>query len=348
MYLNKYAPMIFVNEKTFLKYFILFSFAGLFLLLSLNIIVDPMSSFQTNIFKPLLESERTDKLQMLENFSSSPDILILGSSHVMKFNPKLIGNITNKTVFNFGVFSARTEDYYAILSFAVEDLNITPELIILGIDIEAFHDNLEIDARLIAEKRLYKKINNNYFYVSFQSVFKSINIWYFMDVLKVFKYSILGYPEKTYHFEDDGFLIYDKWERQKESGNFNLTFELEKSTPKVFYRFKDINKLDKTRKKYFEKFIKKAEENNISLIFFITTIHPETLNKLYEKTKYPDLYSELKNYLDELKLSYDFISYDFSTIENYNGCEECFYDAGHIDEKNVDLILKIWRDSDVI
>lgn len=313
----------------------------LILIFSANIIINPRSDFSTHIFKPLVKDDRKEKIDLLLEYKNPPEILIFGSSRSMKINPGVVNKLTNQSCFNAAVNSARTEDYYAILSYLASRKRL-PEKIILGIDIEALHDNLDMDYRLINEKRLYNQISKqNMFFENLKKIFKTLDQKYVIDDLKVIQYSLKGYPMPISHFEKNGFLIYDRWEMQMRENTFDLDSEIRKSVPSYILRFKNMTGLSEERKKYFENFLNIAKENNITVYIFITTIHDKGIFVLENKTLFKELRIETNEYLSETGKKYGFEFKDFSDTASYNGNQNGFFDVGHIDEENSMKIVKL-------
>src|SRR5690349_19786525 len=79
--------------------------------------------------------------------------LILGSSRSMKLRPELLREKTGLEFFNFAVENARAEDYLAIERW-VRQQTAPPNLLVVGLDIEALHDDDVPEEQLQANAEL--------------------------------------------------------------------------------------------------------------------------------------------------------------------------------------------------
>ncbi len=82
--------------------------------------VDPLGEFATS--KETSRKDVLDKLALIEDWDEVPDTLVLGSSVVMKYDPKDIERITGRTAFNGGVTGAMPSVFYAFAKY-VEELH---------------------------------------------------------------------------------------------------------------------------------------------------------------------------------------------------------------------------------
>lgn len=63
-----------------------------------------------------------------------PEVLVLGSSNVMRYDPKKLERELGKTAFNHGVYYGKAEDFLCTVRHYVEDLNYVPKLLVIGLD----------------------------------------------------------------------------------------------------------------------------------------------------------------------------------------------------------------------
>jgi hypothetical protein len=190
------------------------------------------------------------------------------------------------------------------------------------------------------ESRLYDKINEKSFLQklkgTIEKIIKTIDYDYMKDNIKVIYYSLNGYPEpKTYHL-DNGYLIYNIHERDRRNNNFDLQKRIDKTIPPYKKRFSKLHSILIERRNWFEEFLEITKEKDIELRIFITTIHPQGVEILRKEANLNESYMRTINFLDE----YDVIYWDFSTIETFEGDIDGFYDVGHIDEFNSNLVIE--------
>ena len=107
---------------------------------------DPLKPW---LFPTVVINSRTEKMRLFQTCRQAGEItgLVLGSSRAMKLRPADLDRDTGLRFFNFAVDSACAEDYLAIYRWAVAQ-GARPKLLVLGLDIEALHDNDPLDGRL--------------------------------------------------------------------------------------------------------------------------------------------------------------------------------------------------------
>lgn len=120
-----------------------------------NRAVDPLGEFASS--SETSRKDVLDKLALIEGWDRTPDTVILGSSVVMKWDPKDFQRITGRTAFNAGVTGAMPSVYYAFAKY-VEELHPKdmPNLVI-GLSHFSFHSGQ--DAFLQQDERLKRQIS---------------------------------------------------------------------------------------------------------------------------------------------------------------------------------------------
>ncbi|PYQ49483.1 MAG: hypothetical protein DMF59_13490 [Acidobacteria bacterium] len=133
----------------FTRAFLTLAGFGLLAVAALNFFINPMEYYPPRLVPPAVWDAREIKTRMLGEAQPKPRVLILGSSRAMKIDPAVVTRITGLPTFNVSVESAMTEDDYALLRYAVEQKGITPQMVLIGIDIESFHNHKAADGRLL-------------------------------------------------------------------------------------------------------------------------------------------------------------------------------------------------------
>ncbi|TLS36661.1 hypothetical protein [Pseudalkalibacillus caeni] len=305
--------------------------------MALNYFVNPLGKYASRELPSLVWTGRADKANLLQKYNNNPDVLVLGSSRTMKINPNYIEEKTDLNAFNAGVNSARAEDYYVMLKYALEDLDVKPEYVILGIDLEGFHNNAPLDDRLIYNQRfaryLHPEDRENKL-----SMLKSL-ISYDQTVAtgRSLSFAMTEYPTKKAAYDNDGYLHYPKKEKQIKEGKFKA--DIDSYIKKYKGRFNNFTAIDEGRKDYLNDFLTLAEENDIQVIGFITTLHDDVLAELRKTRDYDERKAELTDFLNKMKQEHTNFTYnDFDEVKKYAGYEEAFYDGAHIREENADKI----------
>lgn len=307
----------------------------LLFLIALNVFIDPRGIFGTNKYPVIVATARIEKQLHLESMNPRPKILILGSSHCMRFSPEVVEDATGLRTFNLSVNSGKIEDFLALLSYAIEDQKITPEMVILGVDPRTFCsiEDEGFDKRLISNMTLMNHVPLNYIkrlQKKLSLYLGTLNLNYIKDVKKSIKMS--GQHKLTltnYTFEADGFLA---WEED---------FNQEGFFPNNSHESKAlITGFSSEREEYFDIFLSICKAHNISLKIVITPYSPDYISYFDQLDgSYSRFNSMLVEFLESRNTDNYFELYDFSRIENYSGVNE-FMGIAHPSIYNSTLMLK--------
>lgn len=312
--------------------------------MTLNYFVNPLGKYASRELPTLVWTGREDKANLLEQYQNNPEVLILGSSRTMKLDPAYIEEKTNLDTFNAGVNSARTEDYYVMLKYAVEELNVKPKYVILGIDVEGFHNNAPPDDRLVYNQKFAKYLYEDDKESTFSMLKSLITYDQTAASARSLMFAMTEYPTKETAYDKNGFLHYVKKEEEIKKGEFQA--DIDSYVIKYKNRFNNFTEIDKGRKNYFDHFLAFAEENEIEVIGFITTLHNDVLEELQKTRNYDERKKELLAFLDLMKDKHSNFSYnDFDTVDKYNGSLAAFYDGAHIREENANkLAMRLMKE----
>jgi hypothetical protein len=306
---------------------------------TLNFGVNPMSLYPTRLFPAVLMNSRADKIALLRQLQheiNKPKALIIGSSRVMKIEPSDIKKVTGYPAFNAAVDSAMAEDYYALVRFAEEKANLDLRMVILGLDVEAFHNARLEDDRVLAVPALRGYLGVSGFghdWKAFTELFERQQTSLSLHSLRAVA---THRSAVNSHFESDGYLRYDKWERDRQGGSFDLQANIKDSINEYGPRFRNFSQLSAERLNYLERTIRYCFEHGIAIIMFVTPLHPDVIASL---PNYEPRHRELQAQVGRLCAKYSVPLLDYSDIAAFGGNPRYFYDGGHVDERNSHLIV---------
>lgn len=313
----------------------------LVLIAAANFLVNPLDLYPPHLFEPAVRSSRVTKVRLIRDAGEiRPEAIVLGSSRSMQVAPATITRLTGLRAFNFANDSALAEDYYAALRFLVEDARITPRLLIIGVDVEAFHNRVAPDERLLAIPALSK-------YLQYGEAARAQ-----VDLLRrlvsrqqtqatarsVVRASLRR--DRTpvlWHFEEDGYLRYDDLERERADGRFSLDRHIQDSVVEYLSRFAGFSALSDRRKAYFTATLEYARSRRIPTIIFLTPLHPTLIHALQPRD-YDSRAREASAFLTEAARASGATYVDLSTIDRFGGNPHAFWDGGHMDPVNMDLM----------
>lgn len=314
---------------------------GLVLLyLGIALMIDPRRDFGTDLFPAVSLDSRRDKIRLFEEYNRRGAVegIVLGSSRSMKLACSELDAITGSRWFNFSVDSARAEDYLAIYRWArARDPRLGTLLI--GLDVEALHDNLEMDDRLKANQVLMSALDGNRpsayrRTTDFLGLMKTVfSRYYAQDVLRSLRAALRPAPALM-AFDKDGLLHYGLWEGERSAGRFQLTKHLEESHEEYRLRFVRMQGLSARRKNQIETLIMEAQRDRVRVVLWMTPLHPDLAAFLDRETRYAKLLDETRIFAERVRVEFGIPVLDLSTPAAFQGTDSGWYDGGHMDEGN--------------
>jgi hypothetical protein len=301
-------------------------------------------------FPTVVINSRTEKLRLFRAYRQGGEItgLVLGSSRAMKLDPPDLDRGTGLRFFNFAVDSACAEDYLAIYRWAVAQ-GARPKMLLIGLDVEALHDNETLDPRLETNRPLVAALGADGAplpgrwerFRRWATLWKStLTLDYWRDTRRSFKARF--HPpqaEKVFsRLEPDSNLRYPKWEWDRANGHFDTQQQIAASCPEYLERFTGMKALSPRRQALLEKLITEARAQGVEVKIWITTLHPVVVERLEQKTRYDELLQATRLYLQDLERHYGIAGFDFSSPELFGASLTGWYDGAHLDESNLALL----------
>lgn len=322
----------------FCRSFCVFGAAGLALIATLNFVVNPLRRYPPRLFPSALWDVRSIKTSLLRARQPKPEILILGSSRSMKIDPVLVERLSGLRAFNASVESAMAEDDYAMLRYAVEDAGIQPRIVLIGIDVEALHDQRKISDNPTPHPELDK-----YLGLDRSSIGRDAAALLTADQTSYSLQSIrqtLAHdaPSSRTRFDDNGYLHYVKWEAERASGHYDYESKFRKSVGEYQGRFGQYKSVSKPRLRYLKAAIDYCHARHIGVRLFITPLSPRLAEHL-RPYGYFDRSREVARDVATLLQPGDGF-HDFSDVASFGGSADHFYDGAHMDEQNAALLTE--------
>ena len=319
----------------FIKIFTLSFLAFSITILVINIYVDPRGVFGTGKYPVLVATARAEKAALLESFNPRPQVLIMGSSHTMRYSPEIVYNLLGLRTFNLSVNAGKIEDFVALLRYSIDELKIRPKMIILGMCQRTLCllENEDFDKRLTSNAVLMKYVPLNPLIKLWRNIViygETLNWNYLKDVKRSIAFSKTKSGLVKYLFHSDGFL--------SKEGSFNKKGTFSKM--EVFRKDCDVTGFSEERIKYFKIFRDICKKNNITLKIVIEPYAPEYIQQvnLFDGS-YTRLNQQLLDLLRTLNVDNDYEIYDFSDIDKFGGVDE-FMGYAHPSIRNSSLILQ--------
>jgi hypothetical protein len=300
-----------------------------------NVVVDPFARFGTGLVEPVVRSSRRDKTELATQRPAPDQVVILGSSRAMSADPEFVRQRTGKRAFNAAVNSARTEDYLAMLRFVLQH-GWAPHIVVLGLDIEAFHNGRGFDDEFLAVSELNRHID-----VPLRTRVPEVPLGQQESVssLLALQHAIFRRPPAATSYRSDGFLVYDQAERQLAAGTFDLEGTLASSAREYVARFGGYSALSAPRVGYFRELLALCQTRGIQLLVFVTVLHPSVVEALSAGSSYAARRMEVLDLLKGEERRGGLRFFDASSLRSFDGDPALFYDGTHPRATNVSRIL---------
>ena len=356
------------TEKRFVLIFTGTLLLGLASVALLNIYINPWQNYGRKGSISLYNARlaKTEYLKTLPR-DSLPQVVFLGSSNVMRYKPSTIEKLIGKKAFNFGVYWGRMDDFLCIASFLVNDLQLKPELLIIGLDTwalkegESDHpvfpgvrrrllnapDLVKYDPDISPIPLFWSKIIDLF---SFQQT--SISLNKFLHGAKRVPIRALTdnspfNPDGTRESYGDPFGKLPNIREAVDEGDYDIEPYLEKIyNTGVVERFPTFanyafDSFWDRRIKYLHQLVELCQRKNIKIIFVLDPVHPIFWKVITENTPHLRHLQNLLNMLADLKREYPVIlgTVNASRIQYFGGTRQGFYDEIHPSTVNCDLIL---------
>jgi hypothetical protein len=317
--------------------------------LALNVIADPYGSVGTHFFPTVTTSDRTVKADRIEALEQPPELVVLGSSRSMRYEPEYLEEKTGLSAFNAGVNGiGGTADAWAMTQFIHDTWpEADPEYLWL-LDVESFVP-FEVGARTANEPRMAQ-------YVGQASIGKGPKefaqaLWQNRSTLFSLDTAydstrLLLYREEAKNSQSkyqkqilaDGVLKPRKWSEK----------EWNRRWPNSIERYSNLHKnvfkeLDPTAQEYFQKTVAFMNEQGKTPVIALTPVNPK-LRKILAPLGWTERYDEALAYLESLQGEYDFVLLDMTDPRVFDYDKQEWYDGVHMTAVNtrpaIDHILE--------
>jgi len=317
--------------------------------LALNVIADPYGSVGTHLFPTVTTSDRTVKADRIEALKQAPQLVVLGSSRSMRYEPAYLQKLTGLRTFNAGVNGiGGTADAWAMTQFIHEVFPDSHPAYLWMVDVESFVP-FEVQARTANEPRLAKFVGaataGKGPVELAKAIWQNRSTEFSLDTAKD-SLRLLIYRKKAKNSQSkyqkqilaDGVLKQRLWSKKEWSRRY----------PNSVRRYSDLyknvyHKLDPESEAYFEKTLAFMNAQGATPVLAITPINPK-LAKILNPLGRTQRHQQVLDYIESLQGKYHFKLVDLTDPSVFGFDPKQFYDGMHMTtintEKAIDYILK--------
>ena len=317
--------------------------------LALNVVADPYGSLGTHFFPTVTTTDRTVKANRIEALKHGPELVVLGSSRSMRYEPSYLEEKTGLRTFNAGINGiGGTADAWAMTQFIHEVWPDSHPNYLWLVDVESFVP-FEIQARTAAEPRLAKYVNaatagkgpvelgraiwqNRTTLFSLATAKDSLRVMLFRKKAK----------KKRSRFERqllaDGVLKERYWSKKEWSIRFPHSVVRYSNLYKNVYKKMDVNS-----EEYFEKTLAFMNDQGATPLIVLSPINPK-LREVLGPLGWDERHTQVVAYIESLQGEYDFKFVDLTDPTVFGFNPKQWYDGVHMTTVNtrpaIDYILE--------
>jgi len=316
---------------------------------TLNTLADPYGMIGLKLLPSATTSDRTIKADAIEALKQPPQLVVLGSSRSMRYQPSYLEEKTGLRTFNAGVNGiGGTADAWAMTNFIADTWPDSQPKYFWLLDVESFVP-FKVQGRTANEPRLAQYVGeasarhsvralaravaqNRTTLFSWVTAKDSLRVIVNRDQAKV---KASKYRDT---FLPDGMLRQRLWTEKEWAKRF----------PKSVKRYGDLyrnayKELDPEAQSYFERTLKLMNDQGATPLIVLTPINPKLL-KVLGPLGWPERHQQVLDYVASLQGTYDFVFVDNTDITNFGADPQQFYDGVHMTTINtqraIDYVLQ--------
>jgi hypothetical protein len=303
-------------------------------------VVDARNHFGTGIFPVVTLDGRAEKLALFRAYAAAGPVqgLVVGSSRSWALDPAVLSAVSGRRFFNFSVGNARVEDYLAIYRW-VRGQGVRLEVLIIGLDLEALHDDDQRESTLEFNDELRRGLDGRAASSGPAAILRvarrykrAFGISQVGEIVTVVGISA-GWKnaENATRYEADGHL---RRLTVKSRDGVGPRDWLRHCTSEYLRRIGRMSQLSAMRRATLARLIEEARADGVAVKVWLTPVDPAALHEIAPRSRYGQLLDDLRAYLDDLQHRVAFETYDFTDPSTFDGTPASWEDCFHVDASN--------------
>ena len=320
------------------RIFLGMTFCILLVAAATNFLVNPFKLYMPGLIPPIASTRYEKKLILFENYIPRPNAIIVGSSRIDLFDPEIVEEMTGKRCFVWGVPDARAEVIYAIVKIAIEEYDAPIDLLIIGVEPEAFHPTIPRSPQVRALEEYTKYFNDDPAYMRWIDKFERL-ISFEQTQTSFYTLGLLlaGREIKPLEeFRDDGLFNYAG--PVPEGFDVRVERAVDSYADQKFL-LASYDHLGEIRKHYFEMILDICRERNIQVYAVSTPLNPRVYEKIMELGA-GKVYNEAGDYFTGVLNGTTEFFFDCHELSSFDGLTDNFVDGYHMDRENSNILLR--------
>ncbi len=320
-------------------------------ILTLNVVVNPRSRFDSDHYPALIPDFAATKLEAYDALDEAPDIVVFGSSRSLKVSPAYLEQKTGLSAFNFAIPGSSIEDALSLYQY-MADTGRAPEQVYFGF--EEVQLSPEIVPKLPRSRAWQGITGETGLWADTKVLYETVNPGYVQDVGRVLYYAHIagGFPQQRLIVDETGEGHYVAFEQQIENGTFSLAAERERhwineARPTYVQALRVEQErsqaLDPAKVRVLDSLIAATQRHGSSLTLFMTPLQPDGLQQIRGLPGFDRVHQDARDILlarcDQIDV------FDFTEIASFGGDGSDFYDNFHYRAPNASLLVDTLLDT---
>lgn len=305
--------------------------AGIILILIIGTIlyINPRGMYFANIFRPHQLLLRESKTAGYSNLSSTPDVVIMGSSRAFTMSPVSIQQKTGYTAYNMAIEGGRIED----VLIQARQMTGLPRILLIEVQEGLPREPNDIAARAPLGWLSYMSLDTSLLTVE-KRLTGLIDLSHLTESLYIWRYHewVERQPQEWPLFESDGLAIRPTISASALEQAILLDIG---NIPPV-----QCGRVDETSQIDMATLIDLATVQDTRLVFYLSPRHPlYTTEILDNDPHYQTCYAAFTAYMDNLTRQHDDVFYVDASRLDLDTSESGFYDSQHLTQANSDRLI---------
>ncbi len=328
----------------FVLVLLLVSATAMAAVLALNVVADPYGSVGTDLFPTVTTSDRTVKADKIEALKEPPELVVLGSSRSMRYEPSHLEEKTGLRAFNAGVNGiGGIADAWAMTQFIHETQPDAHPAYLWLIDVESFVP-FEIGARTAGEPRLARFIGRASAGRGALQLAKAVwedratlfSLATARDSTRLLLFRDRAAVKETKYRKrilDDGVLKDRRWTEREWKRRWRDSLKRYTELYATIYKT-----MDPETEEYFEKTLAFMNDQGATPLVVLTPINPK-LRTILGPLGWDERHEQVVAYVESQQSAHDFVFLDMTDPAVFGFDPRQWYDGVHMTTINTRLAI---------